>query len=586
MALPRYNQNPDIVGTASTSAVGIICLGRESGKACFYDAGNVPANDTLALSNFLNGSNVSNGVCTDCHAGENPFIAHTDGPLDLGARTRSPIWYEPIIRADYIQNPGPSTLLEQVNLPEGQSSCLGCHNQEYAGRFPDILALNQYAVENFPDYPDGISDYCSRILPKATGGFFDTFTGEQVAPTMARIADPSDPNDIRQGTQDPAYSAHHSAIATLCQSGSIPPPEVIPYDPKDDLDVVSPPVIGPLYACSDAVEVRGGIYNANVTVIVNGTQVATRIVKQPNGFSVKVPTLAEGDEVQVSQTFDSVTASSVVVIVKSHYEDLQDGLPAPEIDPIIVHQCGLVVAVRHEPGVKLTLYSNGGNERKFSLGGDYSNLRPGKWPFELGDEFVAQQFLCDDASEMSNTVVAGEPQSLSVPELKNGKPIAGQPLLHIVNLPEGALTKASENNAGPLNAFSTAVTWASEVDVATGLGREIVPGDTFNVASSLCKTVEIETEPAEGCEGLPAPRIEQPLVGDTTVMVTSYVPGAQIQIYDEDDNEIADGSGNEVGLIRTIEPDDVLTVVQRLGNYVSNEAYRIVAICLDPELCN
>jgi len=582
VALPRYDDDPENNDNASTSAVGVICLGRETGNACFYDTLNVPANQSLPLSDFLNGSNVNNGVCSDCHAGENPFIAHSDGPLDLGNRSRSPIWHKPFIRSDFPQNPGPMNLLEQINLPADQSSCLDCHNAGFAGRFPDILALNQHSLQR-GDGPE--SDYCSAILRDAINGYFDSFQSEQVAPTMARIADPGDPNNVRQGSQDPAYATHRSAMIALCESGSIPPPEIVPVDPKDDPDVVSPPVIGPLYACSNAVEVRGAIYDASVSVVINGTQVATEIFKQPDGFSVRVPTLKEGDAVQASQSFAGVTSTSEAIIVKSHFDDHEDGLPAPEIDPTVVHQCGHVIAVRHVPGVELTLYSNGGNERKFSLGGDWTNLRPGKSPFDEGDKFVAQQSLCEDKSAMSNAVFAGAPQPLPIPRLKDGEAIAGQPLLHVENLPEGALTEVSESSIGPLTSFSTAVTWEPEVDAASGLGRNILPGDQFVIASTLCKTVEIKTEPAIGCEALPAPIIAQPLVGDTSVMVTDYIPGARIQIYDANGNEIADGSGNEVGLIRPVQPGDVLTVVQRLGDCVSREAYRIAAICLDPDLC-
>lgn len=582
VALPRYTDDPNSVSNAGSTAVGVICLGRKTGNACFYDTGNVRANRSLRMRDFLNGSNVWNGVCSDCHAGENPIIAHSDGPLDLGIRTRSPKWHIPFIRSDYPQNPGPLTLLDQVNLPAGQNSCLGCHNTSIAGRFPDILALNQHSLQR-GDGP--ISDYCSTILEDATNGFTDPFKSEAVAPTMARLSDPNNPNDVRKGSQDPSYSVHRSALAALCLSG-LQPPEVVPYDPKDDPKVVSPPVIGPIYACSDMVEVRGGIYNANVSVLVNGAQVASETVKQPNGFSVKVPTLAEGDEVQASQSYAGVTSVTEVVVVKSHLDDYPNGLPAPEIDPTTVYECGHVIAVRHVPGVKLSLFSNGASDRTFSLGGNWSNLRPRKSPFDLGDRFIAQQSLCDDASAMSNTVVARqEPTPLPIPRLKNGIAIAGQPLLHVENLTEGALTEVGENSAGQLISFSTAITWEPEVDVASGLGRDILAGDRFSIVSSLCESSKVETDPVRPCEVLPAPTIAQPFVGDTFVTVTDYVPGAQIQIYDANGNEIADGSGNEVGLTRPIEPGDVLTVVQRLDDCVSREAYRITAICLDPELC-
>lgn len=583
ISLPRYSSDPNKVSDASASAVGIICLGRDTGNACYYDTGNVKANSSRALKDFLNGSNVTNGVCSDCHAGENPFIAHLQGPLDLGARSRSPKWHEPLIRSDYPQNPGPLTLLDSVSLPAGQQSCLGCHNSGYAGRFPDILALNLHSF-NRGDGP--ISDYCSAILTSAMNGFFDGFQGVMVAPTMARIPDPADPGNVRKGTKDPDYQVHRLALATLCANGAVPPPETVPFDPKDDPGVISPPVIGPIYACSEWVEVRGGIYDATVAVEVNGAVVANETVKQPNGFSVKVPSLNVGDTVRASQTFAGVTASSATVTVTSHLDDYPSGLPAPEIDPTIAHACGVVIAVRHVPGVKLSVFSNGADERSFSLGGTWTNLKPYKSPFAQGDQFTAQQHLCADSSSLSNVVTVGpEPSPLPVPQIKGGAPIQGQPLLHVENLPEGARTEVAENSAGVLAKFATAVTWNPEVDVATGLGRNILAGDQFTIMSSLCEKVKVETEPTRPCEKLPAPTIAQPLVGDTTVKVTSYVAGAQIQIYDNSGIEIADGSGDEIGLTRPIAVGDILTVVQRLGDCVSREAYRIHAICLDPELC-
>jgi hypothetical protein len=81
------------------------------------------------------------------------------------------------------------------------------------------------------------------------------------------------------------------------------------------------------------------------------------------------------------------------------------------------------------------------------------------------------------------------------------------------------------------------------------------------------------------------PRIAQPIVGDMSVHVTDYVPGARILVYDAGSAKIGDGSGTEVGLTRKIVQSDVLTVAQRLGRCLSSEAYQVAAVCVSSEDC-
>jgi cytochrome c5 len=76
VALPR-------ISGSNISALGIICLGTESNNACFYDAEDVPVGAEKPIEEFLAGADLFNGVCTDCHAGENPYVVHPSGPLNL-----------------------------------------------------------------------------------------------------------------------------------------------------------------------------------------------------------------------------------------------------------------------------------------------------------------------------------------------------------------------------------------------------------------------------------------------------------------------------------------------------------------------
>jgi hypothetical protein len=403
---------------------------------------------------------------------------------------------------------------------------------------------------------------------------------------MARIPDPGDPADIRKGTPDPLYETHRDAMRAFCRQAPADPPGTVPSGGEDDREVVSPPLIGPLYACAESVEVRGAVYDAEVILTINGVDLPPVIAKRPDGVTVAVPALAVGDTVTARQIVDGAEGVSAEEEVISHLDHYPDGLPRPRIDPTVAHQCGRVIAVRHAPGAYVTILSNGGDPVTYSAGGDWTNMRPGKSPFDQGDRFIAEQRICEDRSDPSGQVTAGpEPSPLPVPKLADGAPVAGQPLLHIVDLPEGAATEITEQSAGPVGKFSTAVSWNSQADVATGLGRNIVAGDSFTVESQLCEAVKAEIPTAEPCEVLPAPRIAQPFVGDVSITVTNHVAGARVQAFDAGGAEIADASGAVVGLTRALVQGDTLTVTQRLGRCVSREGYRIATLCASLEDC-
>lgn len=214
MALPRF-------AGSNISALGIICLGTESSNACFFDAANVPKDAKMDIEEFLGGADLVNGVCTDCHAGENLYVVHPSEPLNMAPDNRPQDWYTPLIKPSWPQNPGPFTLLAQVPInplpPANDASCLNCHKLGQAGRFPDILALNAWK--------GGESDYCRVILKQAIG---NTMPGP-----------------------DTDYAKHVQAMLAFCGQSTPPSGEVPPPNAKDDPEIVSPPlVIGLLYACA------------------------------------------------------------------------------------------------------------------------------------------------------------------------------------------------------------------------------------------------------------------------------------------------------------------------------------------------
>jgi hypothetical protein len=158
MALPRWDGK-------STSLLGIICLGTETSKSCFWDndhrAGvRIGMGESVPLSKFLGGADLNlpgqvgpGGMCTDCHAGENPFVVHPKEPMDLGAAITPNAWQQPIVHPAWPQNVGPTSVLNSIALGPGDGSCLTCHGTGGGRRFPEVSTQ--------------LPGYCGTILPKA-----------------------------------------------------------------------------------------------------------------------------------------------------------------------------------------------------------------------------------------------------------------------------------------------------------------------------------------------------------------------------------------------------------------------------------
>ena len=152
-ALPRFDNANNV------QLDGVICLGKVSSKVCFWDnekngtAFTFQRGTARAFSDFGGGTELlasSGGICSDCHAGENPYIIHgtvLNGLAVAGLPTFPNAWYDPFVRTGdggWPQNPGP------MNAPP---SCTGCHVQGSAGRFPHLSTA--------------MPGYCNSVLAKS-----------------------------------------------------------------------------------------------------------------------------------------------------------------------------------------------------------------------------------------------------------------------------------------------------------------------------------------------------------------------------------------------------------------------------------
>ncbi|MCZ6859705.1 MAG: VWA domain-containing protein [Alphaproteobacteria bacterium] len=294
IALPRFMGN----GSGDIALLGIICLGKQTSKACFWDnqmnnqTFTIGASESKPLSAFGGGAELAKtdefgqtagGVCTSCHAGENPYVMHPSTALSQGSLgdviLQADNWYDPLVHPDWPQNAGPSVAVPAI---AGIGECTGCHNQTGAG--PNLRG------GRFPQLSNALAGYCGTILRLA------------VARTMPVGAPGSSQT-----------SSHVNAMLDLCDSVATPMLRIetalIDYGEVE---------MGFSFAKALALHNDG---NANLTVSVTRTT--------PSGD----PNLAHWDEVNELATV-TIAPGDPPVVLRQVYEPQAVGMHTIELEVV------------------------------------------------------------------------------------------------------------------------------------------------------------------------------------------------------------------------------------------------------------
>ena len=563
LALPRWTQGN------TAGLVGVICLGMDTNKVCYFDKDDIATGTSHPMQSFRGGQTLyaggtnPGGICSDCHAGGNPFIVHPEYPAfeklkDSGLSLTSPQWPEPIVPTSWPENPGP--LVGLGTVPTGESECTGCHTSS-------PTAPNY----QFPAVSNQLLDYCNVVLRAALRQNPASPPGNAFFQSMPY-----------QVSGD--YSTHMERLLDdLCTQ---PPNNGTPTNnvPDDDESVLSAPiVVEPLYECATVVGVRGARLNAEVTLFVEGNDVGTKIVRDPDGLSFELSDpLVEDEEVWAVQTFNGQSSLTPMVParVRLYQEDYPNGVPKPSIEPSLVHECASSVAVSKIPGASVSLYINDVLD---------SGSGPSPWryvakgstvPFIKGKNVAATQTFCGEESDLSTPrPVVAAPSSLPVPKLWKGPMTQNQERMQVTSIVYGAGLEVEEANAGLIKSVSSwPVSFYGFNLTDSGLRRPADIADVFMLRQELCGVLSppLVIESVQPCEEAPAPAIETPFDGDDFVTVKQAIPGATIRVWADDaGEEIGDGGGQLISLTRPLVFNERLLITQQLDDCVAGSAYSI-----------
>ena len=545
LALPRYTA----ASGGRARFFGLICLGVETSRACFFDnpRDTMFARGPVALDRLVGGADLvpnRQGICTDCHTGENPFVVHPEIPAFaslLGMRSAavrfSNAWYDPLVDASWPMNPGP---IESLGSPgAGERQCTDCHSRGASGgRLPLPSA-------------DLTPSYCVVL-------------GVALARTM--------PPSFSRGN----YASHSARLLQYCQTRSTG--VVVPSSgPEDDSSVLSPPqILEPLYLCGGVIGVTGARVGAEVVLRRDGVPVAMKVARAETvefSLSEVVPGGMAGRWTAVQRVGSVTSAASREVRARDVMVDYPSGLPLPSIDPLLTHACAQSVAVTHVPGLTIEVErSRAGVTRvRASTGGSRGRTAvAADAPFATQDRVRVRQWCGGRSSAWSvATTPRVEPTPLPQPQIDENEVFVGQSIVTVSGSTEGARIEL-----GPFTGGSWPIT-SQTVGIGDALRRPLISTDALPLRQRLCgASSEVVVRPRE-CTELPAPEAATPLGGTDVIRLTDYVPGSTVRVW-SGTAEIGDGSGGEIRLVRSLISGETLRVMQELPGCRASEHFQVV----------
>ena len=351
---------------------------------------------------------------------------------------------------------------------------------------------------------------------------------------------------------------------------------------RDDPEVISPPIVdGPLYACATAVTVLGFIPHAELELEIAGASLPVVLggFPDPDGFTFTgVGPLVAGQVIRARQIFGGATSGwSQPVTVRDHTQDYPAGPPRPEINPEPVYQCGARTGVRNLlTGCNVWIEADGTEVGRVDGAKEHQgvNVNP---DYGLNQRVRAWAELCRDPSPPSREYVTQPPPNpLPTPAIDPAYDDGEQ--IRITNLVNGARFTIDRGGSliGPYR------TWGYAHLV--GLSPPLSAGETIAVTQQMCPS-DPASDPGKTdvlpCSALPAPKVAAIQVGDTVVVLTEWVPGAQIKVFGGM-QKIGDGGGAVVALTRPVQEGETIYVYQVLGDCEGSTVTGIQPGCVAP----
>ena len=300
-------------------------------------------------------------------------------------------------------------------------------------------------------------------------------------------------------------------------------------DLRDDPEVVSTPTILPAYACGTAVTVTGFVPRAFLELEIDGTLLppAQAGFPDPVGYTFSpVGPLVAGQLLRARQIVNGVPSGWATETVRDHREEFPSGPPRPQISPDPVFECGSRTGVANllvGCNVWITADATEVGRVNGATAHQGVNVNPDYGP---NQRVRAWAELCGDPSPPSTEYIAGSPPN-PLPKPGVDPVYDGAERIRVNNLVNGARFTVDRGGAvsGPFRTWG----FAHFVDMTA-----LVVGEAIKAAQTMCP-FNPPSDPGgttvQPCSAMPAPQVAPIQAGDTTVVVTSWVAGAWIKVY-------------------------------------------------------